>query len=111
MGVLNKIGGALLLCGLAIAVIIGFQTPTGRQFWDGIWQAGKTVVDFIRAQGVRLDGTAVSGNAWAAIGVAAILFLVTIVLVPGLRVGRGFAVLAIVFTALAFVLYNPGIIQ
>jgi hypothetical protein len=110
VGVLNKIGGALLLCGLAIAVIIGFQTPTGRQFWDGIWQAGATVVNYVRSQGVRLDGTAVSGNAWAAIGVSAILFLIVMTLVPPLRVGRGFAILAIIFTALAFVLYNPTIL-
>lgn len=110
MGVLNKIGGALLLAGLAIAVIIGFQTPTGRQFWDGIWQAGATVVNYIRSQGVRLNGTAVAGNAWAAIGVSAILFLIVMTLVPPLRVGRGFAILAILFTALAFILYNPTIL-
>jgi hypothetical protein len=53
----------------------------------------------------------VSGNVWAAIGVSAILFLITITLVPGLRVGRGFAVLGVLFTALAFILYNPSIIS
>ena len=57
MNALNKIGGALLLAGLAIAVIIGFQTPTGREFWDGIWQAGETVVQFIGDQLARLSGT------------------------------------------------------
>ena len=89
MNALNKVGGALLVAGLAIAVIIGFQTPTGRQFWDGIWQAGATVVTFIGDQVARLSGTAVAGNLWAAIGVAAIGFLVIITLVPGLRAGRG----------------------
>jgi hypothetical protein len=108
---LNKIGGALLLAGLAIAVIIGFQTPTGRQFWDGVWQAGATVVTFVGDQGVRLSGTAVAGNLWAAIGIAAVAFLVVITLAPGLRAGRGFAVMAIVFTALAFVLYQPSILN
>jgi hypothetical protein len=110
VGVLNKVGGALLLLGLAIAVIIGFQTPTGRRFWDGIWQAGATVVDFIRDQAVRLGGTPIAGNAWAAIGAAAILFLITITLVPGLRVGRGFAIMAVLFTALGFILYNPSVV-
>jgi hypothetical protein len=108
---LNKIGGALLLAGLAVAVIIGFQTPTGRAFWDGIWQAGAAVVSFVGAQVSRLSGTAVAGNLWAAIGIAAIGFLATITLVPGLRAGRGFAVMAILFTALAFVLYQPTIVS
>ncbi len=111
MNALNKVGGALLVAGLAIAVIIGFQTPTGRQFWDGIWQAGATVVTFIGDQVARLSGTAVAGNLWAAIGVAAIGFLVIITLVPGLRSGRAFAIMAILFTALAFVLYDPTIVS
>jgi hypothetical protein len=108
---LNKLGGALLLAGLAIAVIIGFQTPTGRQFWDGVWQAGATVVGFLGDQGVRLSGTAVAGNLWAAIGIAAIAFIIAITLAPGLRAGRGFVVMAIVFTALAFILYQPSILE
>src|SRR4029450_6997463 len=111
MKVLNRVGGALLLLGLAIAVIIGFQTPTGRQFWDGIWQAGQTVVTFIGDQIARLSNTAIAGNLWAAIGVAAIAFLVLITLVPGLRSGRSFAIMAILFTALAFVLYDAPIVS
>lgn len=111
MNALNKIGGALLLAGLAIAVIIGFQTPTGRQFWDGVWQAGATVVSFVGDQGVRLSGTAVAGNLWAAIGIAAIALVIAITLAPGLRAGRGFVVMAILATALAFVLYQPSILN
>jgi hypothetical protein len=108
---LNKLGGALLLAGLAVAVIIGFQSPTGRQFWDGLWQAGATVVGFIGDQGVRLSGTEVAGNLWAAIGISAIAFIVAIMLAPGLRAGRGFVVMAIVATALAFILYQPSILN
>jgi hypothetical protein len=108
---LNKIGGALLVAGLAVAVIIGFQTPTGRQFWDGIWQAGAAVVGFIGDQAARLSGTAVAGNLWAAIGIAAIALVVAIALAPGLRAGRGFVVLAILATVLAFILYQPSILS
>ena len=111
MNALNKIGGALLVAGLAIAVFLGFQTPTGRQFWDGVWQAGSTVAGFIGDQVQRLSGTAVAGNLWAAIGIAAIAFLIVITLAPGLRAGRGFVVLAILATALAFVLYQPSILN
>lgn len=110
MNVLNKLGGALLLAGLAVAVIIGFQTPTGREFWDGIWQAGSAVVGFVGDQGVRLTGTPVAGNLGAAVAIAAIAFLIVITLVPPLRLGRGFAILAILFTALAFILYQPSIL-
>ena len=110
MGVLNRIGGALLLAGLAVAVIIGFQTPTGRAFWDGIWQAGATVVRFVGDQVARLGGTPIAGNLGAAVAVAAIAFVLTLMLVPGLRAGRGFAIMAVLFTALAFVLYNPSVI-
>ena len=111
MNVLNRIGGALLLAGLAVAVIIGFQTPTGRSFWDGIWQAGSTVVSFIGDQFARLGGTPIAGNLGAAVAVSAVAFVITLMLVPGLRVGRGFAILAVLFTALAFVLYNPAVIS
>ena len=111
MGVLNRIGGTLLFLGLAIAVIIGFQTPTGRRFWDGIWQAGETVVDYIRDQATRLGGTPIAGNPWAAIGAAALLFLIVLMFAPPLRQGRGFAILAVVFTAVGFILYNPSVIS
>jgi hypothetical protein len=107
---LNRIGGALLLAGLAVAVIIGFQTPTGRSFWDGIWQAGSTVVSFIGDQIARLGGTPIAGNLGAAVAVAAVAFVITLMLVPGLRAGRGFAIMAVAFTALAFVLYNPTVV-
>jgi hypothetical protein len=107
---LNRLGGALFAAALVVAVIIGFQTPTGRAIWDGIWQAGSTVIQFAGDQLGRFGPTPVAGNLWAAIGVSAILFLITIALVPGLRVGRGFVVLAVLFTALAFVLYQPSIL-
>lgn len=111
MGILNRIGGALLLAGLAVAVIIGFQTPTGRRFWDGIWQAGASVVDFFRGQSGRLGISGVQGNALAAVGAAAILFLLLIMFVPGVRQGRAFVICAVLFTALGFILYNPSIVR
>lgn len=110
MRTLNRLGGALFAAALIVAVVIGFQTPTGRAIWDGIWQAGATVIRFARDQLGTFGPTPVAGNLWAAIGVSAILFLITIALFPGLRAGRGFVVLAVLFTALAFVLYQPSIL-
>ena len=88
MNALNKIGGALLLAGLAIAVIIGFQTPTGRQFWDGVWQAGATVASYAGDQIVRLDGSPVAGNLTVAIGIAAVGLAALLILLPKPIQGR-----------------------
>lgn len=111
MNALNKIGGLILLLGLAVAVIIGFQTPTGRAFWDGIWQAVAAVLGYLGDQIGRLNGTAIAGNLGVSVAVAAIAFLLTLALVPALRGGRNFAIMAVVFTAVAFILYNPSIVS
>ena len=110
MRVLSRLGGVLFAAVLVVAVIIGFQTPTGRRIWDGLWQATSTVVQFAGQQLGRLGPTPVAGNLWAAIGIAAVGFLITLALVPPLRAGRGFAALAVAFTVLAFVLYQPSIL-
>ncbi len=39
MKILNRVGGAFLLLVLVAAAVLGFQTPTGRQIWTGIWAA------------------------------------------------------------------------
>jgi hypothetical protein len=108
---LNRLGGLLFAAALVVAVVIGFQTPTGRAIWDGLWQATATVVRFGRQQVGRIGTTPVAGNLWAAIGIAAVAFLITLALVPPLRAGRGFAFLAVAFTVLAFVLYQPSILS
>ena len=85
MNALNKIGGALLAPVLAIAVIIGFQTRPGGQFWDGVWRPARSVVGFVGDQIARLGGNggtpATSGGASAS---APIVFTGLITLVPGL---------------------------
>ena len=45
---LGRIGGTLLALALFMAVVIGFQTPTGRAVWDGLWQATAAVLAWIR---------------------------------------------------------------
>ena len=111
MNVLNRIGGTLLLLGLAIAVIIGFQTPTGRRFWDGIWQAGDTVVDYARAQIGGLAGRGTAGNLAASIGVAAVALVAVQIFIKGPISYRLFIILLILATVLAFILYNPAAVR
>lgn len=111
MSALNKIGGALLLAGLAVATIIGFQSPTGRQFWDGVWQAGATVVGYAGDQIVRLDGTSVAGNLTVAVGIAAVSLAALLILLPKPIPGRTFTVLMIAATATAVILYQPSIVS
>ena len=111
MNALNKIGGALLLAGLAVAVIIGFQTPTGRQFWDGVWQAGATVVSYAGDQIVRLNGSPVAGNLTVAIGIAAVSLAALLIVLPKPIPSRLFTVLVIAATATAVILYQPSIVS
>jgi hypothetical protein len=108
---LNKIGGALLLAGLAVAVIIGFQTPTGRQFWDGVWQAAATVVGFVGDQVGQLNGTSVAGNGTLAIAIAAVGMIVLLVFLPKPVSTRLFTAAVIGATVLAIVLYQPSIVS
>lgn len=109
MNALNKIGGLLLLAGLALAIIIGFQTPTGRQFWDGIWQAGSTVVGYAGDQVGRTTGVAGTPTAWI---IAGAVFLVVVTLVARARGSRG-AVLATALAAflVGLFLYNPSLVS
>ena len=111
MNALNKIGGALLLAGLAVAVIIGFQSPTGRQFWDGVWQAGATVVGYAGDQITRLNGTPIAGNWTVAVGIAAVGLAALLILLPKPISTRLFTVLVIAATAAAVILYQPSIVS
>ena len=111
MKVLNRVGGALLLLGLAIAVIIGFQSPTGRQFWDGIWQAGATVLDYARAQISGFAGQGTSGNLAGSIGLAAIAVVIAVTFLKWPISARVYAIVLILATILAFILYNPAIVS
>jgi hypothetical protein len=110
MNLLNRVGGALLLLGLGIAVIIGFQSPTGRQFWDGIWQAGATVVGYFRTQIERLTGGGTDGNLAVSVGIAAVGMIIVMTLIKGAISVRLYTILLVVATAVAFVLYNPSIV-
>jgi hypothetical protein len=110
MNILNRVGGALLLLGLGIAVIIGFQSPTGRRFWDGVWQAGETVVDYARAQISSFAGRGTSGNLVGSIGLAAVAMVLAMTFLKWPITARLYAILLILATILAFVLYNPGIV-
>ena len=49
MKILNRVGGAFLLLVLVAAVVLGFQTPTGRQIWDDLWAAGSAVAELAAA--------------------------------------------------------------
>jgi hypothetical protein len=111
MNTLNKIGGALLLAGLAVAVFLGFQTPTGRQFWDGIWAAGAAVVGYVGDQIARLNGTPVEGNLAVAVGIAAVGLVILIILLPKPLPARVFPILVILAVVAAFILYQPSIVS
>lgn len=110
MNVLNKVGGAVLAAALLVAFALGSNTPAGREIWASFGTALRAIGDAAQDLGVQLNSTPVAGNAWAALGVTSVAFILTLILIPGLRAGRGFAVLAVVYTAIGFLLYQPSII-
>jgi len=111
MNVLNRIGGAFLLLGLGVAVIFGFQTPTGRQIWDGVWQAAATIVDYARSAISGFAGQGTSGHLAASIGIAAVAVVIAITFLKWPISARTYAIVLILATILAFILYNPAIVR
>lgn len=108
MKVLAWIGGAILLTVLVLAIWSGLTVGQGGVTADAFWQALGELRTWGQQRTQGLRGLQTAGNPWAAIGAAAAAMLLTLALFPGTRSGRGFATLAIVFTALAFVLYDPS---
>ena len=108
MNVLNRIGGAFLLLGLGVAVIFGFQTPTGRQIWDDLWAAGSAVLSWARDQIQLLTRTSIPGHAGAAIAIASVGVLVVLALLKKPVSVRTFTLMVLLAAIAAYILYNPG---
>jgi hypothetical protein len=115
MKVLNRVGGVFLLLVLGIAVITGFQSPTGRPIWDNLWNATASVLSYARTQAVRLDGSPIDGHAFSAIGLAALLVLILMALVLAVAKKsisfQGFTLLLLGGAVVAFVLWNPTVLR
>lgn len=110
MNALNKLGGALLAAILAIAVISGLQTGTGRQAWSGVWSATKTVIAWIGDQVSRIGGNVnTAGNLGRALIIGLAIFAGLILLIPPMRAGRGLAVAAVLSLVVALVLFQPSL--
>jgi hypothetical protein len=110
MKVLNRVGGGFLLFGIAVAAIIGFQSPTGRQFWDGVWQAVATILGYLRTQILRLNGSSIDGNGPRAVGITAAALVLILILLPKPISVRSFTILLLAASAAAFVLWDPSIV-
>src|SRR5215218_9517051 len=104
MNALNKIGGFLLAAILAIAVISGLQTGTGREAATAILDAARAVLSWTGDQIAR-----VGGNVDTALVIGLILFTALVLLVPKARAGRGFAVSAFASLLVALLLFQPSL--
>ena len=111
MKILNRVGGAFLLLVLVAAAILGFQTPTGRQIWDGISQAVIDVLRWLQQLSAGLIGSPFDGHGYAAIGGAAVLLVLVLILLKKPIPLRVFELLLVVAAAVAFVLWNPSALQ
>ena len=107
MKILSRVGGAFLVLVLVAAVILGFQTPTGRQIWDDLWAAGSAVVSWVRDQIQLLTRTSIPGHAAAAISIAAVGVIIVLALLKKPVSMRTFTVLLLVAAVAAYILYNP----
>jgi hypothetical protein len=108
MKILNRVGGAFLLLVLVAAVVLGFQTPTGRKIWDDLWAAGSAALSWLRDQIQLLTRTPIPGHAAAAIAVAAVGVIVVLGLLKKPISVRAFTVLVLLAGVVAYILYNPG---
>jgi hypothetical protein len=107
---LNKVGGLLLAAILAIAVISGLQTGTGRQAGTSVLNAGRSVLGWIGDEISRLGGNVnTAGNLARALIIGLIIFVALILLFPGTRNGRGFALAAFGCLLVALLLFQPSI--
>ncbi len=109
MKAINRIGGAFIVLILLVAVVNGFQTPTGRPIWDSMWNATATTLDWFRDhivgfQSLRGHGKAAIG--WVATGI------VLLVLVPKKAISyQQYVLLLLAGAAVAFVLWNPAVLS
>jgi hypothetical protein len=106
--ILNRVGGAFLLLVLVAAVVLGFQTPTGRQIWDDLWAAGSAVLSWVRDQIQLLTGTSIPGHAGAAIAIASVGVIVVLALLKKPVSVRAFTLMVLLAAIAAYILYNPG---
>jgi sugar phosphate permease len=110
MNALNKIGGFLLAAILAIAVISGLQTGTGREAGSSILDAGRSILSWAGDQISRVGGNVdTAGNLGRAMVIGLILFTALVLLVPKARAGRGFAVSAFASLIVALLLFQPSL--
>ena len=86
-----------------IVLLVAAGSGGGDDAWRSFWGWAGSLTG-------GLSGLPTAGNPVAAIAWAAVLFLATLAFIPGVRQGRAFAITALLFTALAFVLYAPGLL-
>ena len=110
MNALNKIGGALIAAILVIAVISGLQTGTGQQAGSALLDAAKSVIAWIGDQISRIGGNiSTTGNLGRSLAIGAVIFVALMLLIPGARNGRGFAVAVFGSLIVALLLFQPSI--
>jgi len=110
MNALNKIGGFLLAAILAIAVISGLQTGTGREAGSAILDAFRAVLSWAGDQIARVGGNLdTAGNLGRALVIGLVLFTALVLIVPKARAGRGFAVSAFASLLVALLLFQPSL--
>lgn len=105
MSALGKIMVGLLAAIAAVALFAGFGTPGGQTFVDNVQAAAASFWTWTTDQIGSLSDWPTAGNFALSAGIAVGIFLFLLAVIPGFRQGRNFAIGAVVFTALGFLLY------
>lgn len=108
MKLINRVGGAFLLAILAIAIISGFQSTTGRPIWDSLWNATAAVLGYFSdlVGGFR----SVQGHGRAAIGWVATGIVVLLLFMKKSITFQQYTLLLLAGAAVGFVLWDPAIL-
>jgi hypothetical protein len=109
---LRNIGGGILAVILAIMVLGGVQSGTGKSILGPLGQAGTNTWHAIRRllpSSTITHNTA--GHAGAAALVALAIFAVAVIFVPAARAGRGLVAISVAAAILGVLLYQPGLIS
>src|SRR6266516_748192 len=105
---LSRAGGLFLAAVLAIMVIAGYRSSTGRSILDPIGTSLSRTWAWIRNNFPTLPG--VAGNPWGGVAVGLAAFAAAMIFIPGTRGGKAMVATAVVCTMIGFLAYQPSLI-
>lgn len=106
----SRLTGIVALAGVAVLIVAGARTPSGRSILEPLGEffiaLGRSLRDLLPVG----PGNPVVGNGLLAVAVTLGLIVAGVLLVPAVRQGRGLAVLVAGSAVAGLLLYSPSLI-